>query len=111
MWEKIEHENLLKDRNRKLKIMELDKEFLDAESQKLLDEEERHIEDMINQREDIFDDEFKDIVVRALRVEFIGRLFSHKEEWRSGLYELKEFKVIKMPRVMQSVMYLLEYRR
>jgi hypothetical protein len=32
LWEKIERENLLNDRNRKLRIMELDKEFLDNES-------------------------------------------------------------------------------
>ena len=32
MWEKIEQENLLKDRNKKLKIMEMDKDFFDNES-------------------------------------------------------------------------------
>ena len=32
MWERTEQENLMKDRNRKLRIMELDKEFLDTES-------------------------------------------------------------------------------
>jgi hypothetical protein len=31
-WEKTEQENLMKDRDRKLRIMDLDKEFLDTES-------------------------------------------------------------------------------
>jgi len=31
MWEQTEQENLLKDRNRKLRIMELDREFLDTD--------------------------------------------------------------------------------
>jgi len=82
LWEKIEHENLLKDRNRKLKIMELDKDFLDADMQKLLDEEERYVEEIINSREDLFDDEIKDIIARDIRINFIGRMFKDKEEWR-----------------------------
>lgn len=32
VWERTEKENLTKDRNRKLEIMEIDKEFLDNEA-------------------------------------------------------------------------------
>ena len=61
IWERTEQENLTRDRNRKLEIMEIDKDFLDNESQKLLDEEEKHVEEMINAREDAMDEELKDL--------------------------------------------------
>lgn len=32
IWERTENENLTRDRNRKLEIMEIDKEFLDNEA-------------------------------------------------------------------------------
>ncbi len=64
IWERTENENLTKDRNRKLEMMELDKEFLDNESQKLFDEEEKQIEEIISLREEPMDDELRDIYMR-----------------------------------------------
>ena len=91
--------------------MEIDKEFLDNESQKLMDEEEKHIEEMINSRDEAMDDELRDLYMRQARIHFIGRLFKEREDWRANLFKLKEFKVLKMPRVMQSLFYFLQYRR
>jgi len=45
IWERTEQENLIRDRNRKIKIMEIDKEFVDSESMKLIEEEDKHIEE------------------------------------------------------------------
>lgn len=87
--------------------MEIDKEFLDNESQKLFDEEERHIEEWISMREEQMDEELKDIYQKAARINFIARLFKEREEWKRNLMRLKEFKVMKMPRVLQSVFYFL----
>lgn len=47
IWESTEFENLTRDRNRKIKIMEIDREFIDTESHKLLEEEERHVEEQL----------------------------------------------------------------
>lgn len=47
IWEQTEVENLTRDRNRKIEIMEIDREFLDHESQKLLEEEDKHIEEVL----------------------------------------------------------------
>lgn len=88
VWEKTEKDNLLRDRTRKLRIMEMDKEFLDNELSKQLEEEERHVEDMINARDDIFDDEMKDIISREVRLVFIARLFKDREDWNKNLMEL-----------------------
>jgi len=66
---------------------------------------------MLNAREDIYDDEIRDIIARQIRLTFIAKLFRDKEEWKRNLLELKDFNVIKMPRVLQSLFYLLEYDR
>lgn len=108
MWEQTEYDNLMKDRNRKLKIMELDKEFFDTELQRLLEEEEKYVEEIVNARDDIFDDEIKDIIMREVRLVFIARLYKDREDWKRNLMELKDYNVIKMGRVMQSLFYLLE---
>lgn len=101
----------MKDRNKKLRQFELDKEFLDNESAKLLEEEERHVEELVSMKEDVVDDEIKDIYARDIRLHFIARLFKEREDWKRNLLELREFNVIKMPRVMQSLFYLMEYER
>ena len=72
-----------------------------------MDEEEKHIEEMINSRDEAMDDELRDMYMRQARIHFIGRLFKEREDWRANLLKLKEFKVLKMPRVMQSLFYFL----
>ena len=111
IWEETEYENLTRDRNRKLEIMELDKEFLDTEAQKILDEEERNVEEIISSREDPMDDEQRDLVMRQIRLSFIGRLFKEREDWHQNLMVLRDFNVIKMQRVVQTIFYLLKYKR
>ena len=48
IWERTEFENLTRDRNRKIKIMEIDKEFMDNESHKLLEEEDKAVEEFLH---------------------------------------------------------------
>jgi hypothetical protein len=45
IWERTEIENLTRDRNRKLEFMEIDKEFLDNHSHRLMEEEDKAIEE------------------------------------------------------------------
>ena len=73
-----------------------------------MEEEERHVEEIINARDDVYDEEIKDIISREIRLHFIARLFKDREDWKKNLLELREFNVIKMPRVLQSLFYLLE---
>jgi len=49
IWEAREKENLTKDRNLRLKMMELDKEYTENLSTKLADDEEEHVKDHIHQ--------------------------------------------------------------
>lgn len=111
MWESTEIENLLRDRNRKLEIIEIDKEFLDNEQAKQLDEEEKHVEETISLRDDLDTEELKELHSKEIRIHFIAKLFKENEQWRHSLLGLRDFTVIKMPRVLQSVFYLLQYER
>jgi hypothetical protein len=77
----------------------------------LLEEEEKHVDEIINARDDIFDDEIKDIIMREVRLVFIARLYKDREDWKRNLMELKDYNVIKMGRVLQSLFYLLEIQR
>lgn len=69
------------------------------------------MEEQLNSRDDIFDDEMKDIIGREVRLIFVARLFKEREDWKRNLMELKQFNVIKMGRVLQSLLYLLGYER
>ena len=76
-----------------------------------MEEEERHVEEILNARDDIFDDEIKEIIQKEIRINFIARLFKDREDWKKNLLELRMFNVIKMPRIMQSLFYFLDYDR
>ena len=75
-----------------------------------MEEEEKYIEDVLKDFNEK-DDEYKDILLKYHRVNFIARLFSTKDDWKKRMFELKEFKVLKYQKVLQSVMYLLEIDR
>jgi len=47
IWERLEKESLIRDRDRRLRVMELDREFLDGEGAKQLEEEEKALEEML----------------------------------------------------------------
>ena len=41
----------------------------------------------------------------------MAKLFKDRDDWRRGLLSLNEATVLKMPRILQSVFYLLHYTR
>ena len=47
IWESTEKENLLRDRNRKLELIDLDKEFFDNELAKFIEEEDKYVEENV----------------------------------------------------------------
>ena len=62
----------------------------------MLEEEEKYVDEILNSRDDIFDDEIKDIIGREIRINFIARLFKDRDDWKKNLMELKEFTVKKL---------------
>lgn len=49
--------------------------------------------------------------MRGLRIQFLARLFRDKQDWKKGLLSLAQATVLKHPRVLQSVFYLLQFKR
>lgn len=47
IWEKLEREALIKDRDRKLRLIDIEKEWMDTESAKVMEEEEKYIEEYL----------------------------------------------------------------
>lgn len=122
IWERTEQENLTRDRNRKIKIMEIDRRFVEGEeAHKLVEEEEKHLEEhlqaYVSQHMSAdgvplpIDEEVKDLVMKQARLTFIGKLLRDREEWQKSIKRLTKYKVLKMPRVMQSIFYFLGYER
>ena len=71
IWEKLEMDALIKDRDKKLKLIEFEKEFMDGESAKLFEEEEFGVEEFLKSYQGV-DEETKETVVKAWRVNFIA---------------------------------------
>ena len=57
------------------------------------------------------DDELKELQTKQGRLHFISKLFGEREDWKKNLFHMKDFKVLKIPRVFQSLFYLLKYER
>jgi hypothetical protein len=46
-----------------------------------------------------------------MRLTFTASLFKERKEWKNGLLALAHTTVLKNPRIMQSIFYLLGYQR
>lgn len=46
-----------------------------------------------------------------MRIIFTAKLFKDNNMWQKGILELKDTSVVKMRRIIQSVFYLLQYKR
>jgi len=57
------------------------------------------------------DDESKNMYGNLQRILFTAKLFKDKEEWKKGLLNLAKSTVIRLPRLWQSIFYLLGYER
>jgi hypothetical protein len=76
------------------------------------EEIERKVEDVINHNEEAQnDDEFKDLLSKQVRLQEQGHCFLEKEDWKKQLKNIHELTVLKMPKIIQCLMYLLGFKR
>ena len=88
------------------------KEFFDKEHSLIQEEEEKWVDEQILAREDINDDEVKELEVKQYKLKFTMNLFFDPEkEFKQKLFDLTKFYVIKYPRVLQSLFYMMCYNR
>ena len=103
-----------KDRERRVGAIDHEKELLDSgEIMKMAEEEEKYIDELVNQKDsDSFpDDESRELYAKNLRISYLAKFFKDKEEWRKSILGMKDATVMKMPRILQSIFYLLQYKR
>ena len=92
--------------------MDSDKEYLDNEASKANDEEEKYVEEQIAIREDIPDDDTKELESKKTRLAYMGQQLAENEKWKAALMEdLTKTNVLKQGRIVQSVFYMLGYER
>ena len=114
IWEEKERESLRRDRERRIAQLEDEKDHIDSgDNVKLADEEEKFVEDGSSSvdQDQFPDDESKDLFAKNLKIKFLAKLLAENDEWKKSLLSLKDTTVIKMPRILQSVFYLLQFKR
>ena len=86
---------------------------MDGDGSKVGEEEEKFVEEFLAEREDLAEEDARERESRRARMLFYAKLFNDEEnsKWRDLVTHYKQYKVLKMPRVMQSVFYFLGYNR
>jgi hypothetical protein len=59
----------------------------------------------------VLDDERKEALGKQMRLNKMGELYIENEEWKDELKNVYEMRVLKMPKILQSLMYLLGFTK
>lgn len=117
IWEQQEARSLTSDRDAKIASMQLETKQAEQENTVIAMEEiekviETHFNEMaaVNPDQNL-DDELREIMSREIRLNQIGKCFMENEEWRAQLDAISKMRVLKMPRIIQSLFYLLRFER
>lgn len=116
IWEGEQRNNLTRDRDDRLALAKgetIGEEDAQAEEKPdAMAELEKSIEEILAAKEDeTLDDEKKDVMAKQLRLNKQGELFIENEDWKAELQKLYNMRVLKMPKILQSLMYLLGFTR
>lgn len=77
-----------------------------------MEEIEKKVEDMVFGREDLQGDEdLRDIVSKQSRLTHQAHAFLEKADWQAQLINIGHMQVVKMPKIVQSLLYLLGFTR
>lgn len=72
---------------------------------------EKVVEKRVGLHFDQFDDEMRDILSKQIRLHEQGKAFLTNEQWKQQLSSIRHMRVLKMPKILQSLMYLLGFTR
>jgi hypothetical protein len=116
IWEQEQRNNLTRDRDDRLQLFKIPEASempdqpheSDAEvAAKLtpIEQIEKTIEDYFVAHEEA-DDDKKEFKTKELRLQKTGQMFIDNDDWKAELKTLTRAKVLKLPRILQSIMYL-----
>lgn len=76
------------------------------------EEIERKVEEVCSQNNQANQEEdYRNLLSEQVRLQEQGKTFLEREDWKQQLAEIKQMTVIKMPKILQSVMYMLGFTR
>ena len=109
-WEAREVASLTADRDRKLELMGIEK---DENAEGELQQELLDAADLLELDADYFDLQivqddsiFKEIHDNQKTLQIEAKWFQEKEDWKKLLENLKDFRVLKMPHILQALFFL-----
>ena len=77
-----------------------------------LEEIEKKVEDGLQGNEEALnDEELKDLKSKEIRLQEQGKCFLENEDWKQEIMDIVKMTVLKMPKILQCVMYLLGFER
>ena len=95
-WEKFENDKIISDRDKRILVNITDKEWNAEHLDKIIDEEQKFVEDKLSAIEDeIQDEDHRSLVSNKFRLEFQSLLMKEREEFKTRIDDFKGFKVIK----------------
>jgi hypothetical protein len=74
---------------------------------------EKQIEEEMTARAEEFEgkDEEKEMTTKQMRLTKMGELFKNNSDWKQELSQLTKSKVLKMPQIIKSIMYLVSFEK
>ena len=110
-WEKFENEKLTIDRNNRIKTQNDDKEWITENLEKLQEEENKFVDEKLGEYDEFDDDDQKNLLGDKQHLIFQALLFKERDEFITRLADLKQTKIFKDGKFMQSLFYLLGYEK
>ena len=111
-WEKFENDKITADRDQRILVNATDKEWLTENADKLIDEEQKFVEEKIIEIEaDMQDEDHKNLVSNKFKLEFQALIMKEREELKARIDDFKQYKVVKYGKFLQALMYLLGYEK
>lgn len=106
-WERAEKAALVQDRDAKMGQLAKEPAIEQEATQSVMEQIERTVEELLaNETKEYEDDEQKEIEVGQLRLTATAKVFQ-SGAWDEYVKEVQQQHVIKMPKIIQSLMFLL----
>jgi len=85
----------------------------EVEKINVYEEMDKQIEEALTERAEEFDgdEERKEMVSKQMRLTKMGEAFLEDEHWKKELSQLTRCKVLKMPQIIKSIMYLMCFKK
>jgi len=117
IWDQEQRDNLTKDRDDRLALLAGAQPPAEGEEEvekiNVYEEMDKQIEEALTERAEEFDgdEERKEMVSKQMRLTKMGEAFLEDEHWKKELSQLTRCKVLKMPQIIKSIMYLMCFKK